>query len=59
MTEYKRGKEKTIELAFEFLGLFENGVTLYWSDIAAWEELLTKRARRYGLIKEFRENGII
>ncbi len=29
-----------------------------WEDLAIWSEYFTKMGRRYGLLKEFHENGI-
>lgn len=29
-----------------------------WEDCAIWNEYFTKMGRRYGLLKEFHENGI-
>lgn len=37
----------------------QNNFTMYWSEFAAIEDYFEKYGRRYGLIKEFRENGII
>ena len=31
----------------------------YWSEIAAFQDHFTRLAKRYGLVKVFKENGII
>ena len=33
--------------------------SLYMSEVAFWADLFRKLGKRYGLIKEFKENGII
>ena len=30
----------------------------YWSDLATWGEFFAKYGKRYGLMREFHENGI-
>ncbi len=59
MTAYEKGKEKTRELALEFQALFTEGESISYSELAQWEDLLEKRGRKYGLVREFQENGII
>lgn len=59
MTTYEKGKEKTRELALEFQALFTEGESMSYSELAQWEDLLEKRGRKYGLVREFQENGII
>lgn len=59
MTAYEKGKEKTRELALEFQALFTEGESMSYSELAQWEDLLEKRGRKYGLVREFQENGII
>ena len=31
---------------------------MYWSELAEWQEHFERLGRRYGLLREFRENGI-
>lgn len=57
--KYIDGKNKAIEKAIEYQNSFSNEQTYYWSDIIEITDNLYKLAKRYGLIKEFRENGII
>ena len=59
MTAYEKGKEKTRELALEFQALFIEGESMSYSELAQWEDLLENRGRKYGLVREFQENGII
>lgn len=59
MSRYEKGKAKTIEMAMEYQNSFVEGKSYYWSEIAAIQSDLERRARRYGLLKELRENGII
>lgn len=33
--------------------------TLYQSDLVEWQNIFVKLAKRFGLTREFRENGII
>lgn len=56
---YLEGKEKAINAAIEYQNSFSEGQIYYWSEIIELTEHFTKLAKRYGLIKEFRENGII
>ena len=59
MSRYEKGKAKTIEMAMEYQNSFADGKSYYWSEIADIQSNLERRARRYGLLKELRENGII
>lgn len=58
-TKYQQGKAKTIELAMDFQNSFAEGRTWYYSELADFQEKMEKRARRYGLLKELRNEGII
>lgn len=49
-----RAEEKAILWQFDFS---HNGIC--YSELNYWREYFYKLAKRYGLIKEFRENGII
>lgn len=59
MSRYERGKAKTIEMAMDYQNSFAEGKSYYWSEIAEIQNNLESRAKRYGLLKEFREEGII
>lgn len=55
---YQRGKEKAREEAINW----QNDVAdkdLSWWDVAHFGDYFEKLAKRFGLIREFRENGII
>lgn len=59
MSRYEKGKAKTIEMAMAYQNSFAEGKSYYWSEIAYIQNNLERRAKRYGLLKEFREEGII
>lgn len=54
---YKQQKEKARELAVQWQHDFANN-NYSWLDLANFTSFFTKLGRRYGLLKEFRENGI-
>lgn len=55
---YKQLKEKARELAIDWQIEFSEN-DHYMSEYAYWNNKFTKLGKRYGLLKEFRENGII
>lgn len=58
MTAYKKAKEKTRNKAVEWQMDFSNH-NYSWGEIAYFETYFTRLAKRYGLVREFKENGII
>ncbi len=54
---YKEQKEKAREKAIEWQHGFANN-NYSWLDLANWGDFFTKLGKRYGLLKEFRANGI-
>ena len=58
MTYYQNRKEEVRQEAIDWQLDFENQ-NYYWSDIVYWGDYFYKLGKRYGLLKEFRENGII
>lgn len=58
MTKYQVEKERVREKAIEWQLDFENH-NYCWSEITYWQDYFEKLGKRYGLLKEFRENGII
>ena len=58
MNIYQRAKEKAREKAVEWQSSFENHNYSY-GELAYWNNYFNKLAKRYGLMEEFRENGII
>ena len=57
--KYYEGKEKARQKAIEFQNSFSEGKTWYYSELAEMTEQFKKLAKRYGLIEEFTENGIL
>lgn len=56
---YQKGKARAVELAQEWQQSFLDGKPHYWSEVAEMQGKLARLAERYGLVREFRENGII
>lgn len=58
MKTYRERKNEARKLAIEWqLGLSEK--CLAYGDLADEQEYFTKLGKKYGLLTEFRENGII
>ena len=58
MNNYETRKEQARETAIEWqLGFAENDYS--YLDLAQFGDYFEKIGRRYGLLKEFRENGIL
>ena len=55
---YKEQKEKARELAVQWQYDFANN-NYNWEEISEFTDFFTKLGKRYGLLKEFRENGVI
>ena len=55
---YLLGKGRATQEAIEYQTGAKND-SESWGDISLMNEHFTKLAKRYGLIKEFKENGII
>lgn len=58
MTTYQRKKERARQYAIAWQHDFDNH-NYSWFELAMHQERFEKLARKYGLTKEFRENGII
>ena len=58
MSKYTRAKENARQKAMDWQTEYYNNNYSY-GELAAFTEYFTKLAKRYGLITEFRENGII
>lgn len=56
--KYQEMKEKVRERAIMWQNDFSENV-MTWGECAAWQEYFNRLGRKYGLIREFRENGII
>lgn len=58
MNNYSKRKEEVRDLAINWQA--ECGEKNYsWSELADWGDFFTRLGRRYGLLREFRENGIV
>ena len=58
MNRYQKGKEKTRNEAVDWQADFANHNYSY-GELAYFSGYFEAKARRYGLVKEFKENGII
>lgn len=58
MTNYQRRKEAARSAAIDWQLDMENHRYTY-GELADWLDHFTRLGRRYGLLQEFRENGII
>lgn len=58
MKTYQEMKEQIRNEAIKWQAQFAEGVPLYWSDILEAGEYFCRMGKRYGLLREFRENGI-
>ena len=58
MNKYQKQKENARQKAIEYQNRFDSMV-YSWSEIAFYSDYFSRLAKRYGLIKEFRENAII
>ena len=58
MSKYTRAKENARQKAMDWQTEYYNNNYSY-GELIAFAEYFTRLAKRYGLIAEFRENGII
>ena len=58
MNEYQKRKEAARQEAIDWQADFGNHNYSY-GELAFYSDYFEKKAKRYGLLKEFRENGII
>lgn len=58
MKNYQKQKEKARQKAVEWQKAFPRK-SRFWGELAIQGEKFRSLARRYGLVREFRENGII
>ena len=58
MNKYQKGKEKARNEAIDWQADFDNHNYSY-GELAYFSDYFETKARRYGLVKEFKENGII
>lgn len=55
---YKEQKQKARELAIMWQHDFTNN-NYNWEEVGGFTDYFTKLGKRYGLLKEFRENGVL
>ena len=58
MSKYKENKEKARQKAIEWQLDFANH-NYSWGELAYYSDYFERLAKRYGLVEEFKENGII
>jgi len=57
--KYREKQDMIRNEAIEYQESFSQGKQWYYSEIADITEYFYKQGKRYGLLKEFKENGII
>lgn len=58
MNTYRKSQERARDKAVEWQ--LDSGDQNYsYGELVYWQNYFTRLAKRYGLVKEFRENGII
>ena len=57
MSKYYERKEEIRQQAIDWQLDFSNR-NYSWGELADWNDYFYKMGKRYGLLKEFRENGI-
>lgn len=58
-SRYQIGKATARQQAIDWQRSFCEGRSYTWSEVFEFTAHFTKLGKRYGLLKEFRENGII
>ena len=58
MTKYQQVKNKIRDLAADWQSDLGNN-NYSWLELLQWQEFFSTKAKRYGLVNEFCENGII
>lgn len=58
MSKYSMNKERVRDMAIEWQSDFENHNYSY-GELMEYSNMFERLGKRYGLIKEFKENGII
>ena len=58
VNSYQAGKARAREKAIFWQNAFSNG-SFDWFSIVSWCSYFEKLAKRFGLVREFKENGII
>nr|DAY92965.1 MAG TPA: hypothetical protein [Caudoviricetes sp.] len=58
MTRYQKNKEEVRLFAIDWQADFNNHNYSY-SELAIFQDMFFRLGRKYGLLREFRENGIL
>lgn len=58
MTRYQKNKEEVRQFAIDWQADFSNQNYSY-SDLAVFQDMFSRLGRKYGHLREFRENGIL
>ena len=58
MTRYQKNKEEVRQFAIDWQAGFSNQNYSY-SGLVVFQDMFSRLGRRYGLLREFRENGLI
>ena len=57
MNNYQKAKQTIRQAAIDWQNSFSS--CLYsWEEVAKWQSKFRKLGKRYGLLREFKENGI-
>lgn len=56
---YQKQKEIVRQKAIDWQANFDNNQSIGWGELAEQQRKMEKLGKRYGLLKEFKENGII
>ena len=57
VNNYQNAKEKARRKAMDWQDFFSEN-SMSWGELAYWQEYFERLGKRYGLLTEFRENGI-
>ena len=59
MKTYEKKKERARRLALDWQAALDSGVQHSWQWCIEWAARFEKIGRKYGLLREFSENGVI
>lgn len=59
MSRYSKGKEKVRQKVMDFQNTFSEGKTWFYSELSDFQAELEKEARKYGMLRELRKEGIL
>lgn len=58
MSRYQKSKEEVKQFAIDWQADFSN-YNYSYSELEVFQDMFSRLGRKYGLLREFRENGII